>query len=124
MSEVLRDLVVSLSLDGDNFTRNLTSINKHIQEAESEFKRAAAGVYGFEKSTKGLQAQTAALQQKFSLQQKAVTQYERALDAANKKLENAYTRLGKLTASLKEAAARNSDRKLFQGLSLHPCGDT
>ena len=28
MSEVLRDLVVSLSLDGDNFSRNLTSINK------------------------------------------------------------------------------------------------
>lgn len=34
MSEVLRDLVVSLSLDGDNFSRNLTSINKQIQEAE------------------------------------------------------------------------------------------
>ena len=50
MSEVLRDLVVSLSLDGDNFSRNLTSINKQIQEAESEFKRAAAGVDGFEKS--------------------------------------------------------------------------
>ena len=33
MSEVLRDLVVSLSLDGDNFSRNLTSINKQIQEA-------------------------------------------------------------------------------------------
>ena len=39
MSEVLRDLVVSLSLDGDNFSRNLTSINKQIQEAESEFSK-------------------------------------------------------------------------------------
>lgn len=111
MSEVLRDLVVSLSLDGDNFSRNLTSINKQIQEAESEFKRAAAGVDGFEKSTKGLQAQTAALQQKLTLQQKAVTQYERALEAANKKLENAYTRQQKLTTSLSEASARNTDLK-------------
>ncbi len=86
MSEVLRDLVVSLSLDGDNFSRNLTSINKQIQEAESEFKRAASGVDNFEKSVKDTQAQLS------SLQQKAVTQYQRALEAANKKLENAYTR--------------------------------
>ena len=89
MSEVLRDLVVSLSLDGDNFSRNLTSINKQIQEAESEFKRAASGVDNFEKSVKGTQAQLSSLQQKLSLQQKAVTQYQRALEAANKKLENA-----------------------------------
>lgn len=111
MSEVLRDLVVSLSLDGDNFSRNLTSINKQIQEAESEFKRAASGVDNFEKSTKGLQVQTASLQQKFALQQKAVTQYERALEAANKKLENAYTRQQKLTSSFSEASARNADLK-------------
>ena len=71
MSEVLRDLVVSLSLDGDNFSRNLTSINKQIQEAESEFKRAASGVDNFEKSVKGTQAQLSSLQQKLSLQQKA-----------------------------------------------------
>ena len=111
MSEVLRDLVVSLSLDGDNFSRNLTSINKQIQEAESEFRRAAAGVDNFEKSAKGLAAQSASLQQKFTLQQKAVTQYERALEAANKKLETAHLRQGKLTASLAEASTRNADLK-------------
>ena len=88
MSEVLRDLVVSLSLNGDNFSRNLTSINKQIQEAESEFKRAASGVDNFEKSVSGTQSQLS------SLQQKAVKQYERALEAANKKLENAYARQG------------------------------
>ena len=47
MSEQLRDLVVSLSLNSDNFTRNLTSINRQIQEAESEFRQAASGVNGF-----------------------------------------------------------------------------
>ena len=108
MSEVLRDLVVSLSLDGDNFSRNLTSINKQIQEAESEFKRAASGVDNFEKSVKGTQAQLSSLQQRLSLQQKAVTQYQRALDAANKKLQNAYTRQEKLSDALDQAKQKNS----------------
>lgn len=111
MSEVLRDLVVSLSLDGDNFSRNLTSINKQIQEAESEFKRAAAGVDGFEKSVAGAQSQLSTLQQKLSLQQKAVAQYQKALDAANKKLENCNTRQGKLTESLEKARQKNADLK-------------
>ena len=111
MSEVLRDLVVSLSLDGDNFSRNLTSINKQIQEAESEFKRAAAGVDGFEKSVASAQSQLSTLQQKLSLQQKAVAQYQKALDAANKKLENCYTRQGKLTDALDKARQKNADLK-------------
>ena len=109
MSEVLRDLVVSLSLDGDNFSRNLTSINKQIQEAESEFRRAASGVENFEKSVSGTQSQLSSLQQKMALQQKAVKQYERALEAANKKLENAYNRQGKLTESLDAAKQKNAD---------------
>lgn len=111
MSEVLRDLVVSLSLDGDNFSRNLTSINKQIQEAESEFRRAASGVDNFEKSVSGTQSQLSSLQQKLELQQKAIKQYERALEAANKKLENAYARQGKLTESLDAAKQKNADLK-------------
>ena len=111
MSEVLRDLVVSLSLDGDNFSRNLTSINKQIQEAESEFRRAASGVENFEKSVSGTQSQLSSLQQKLALQQKAVKQYEKALEAANKKLENAYARQGKLTESLDAAKQKNADLK-------------
>ena len=47
MAESLRDLVVSLSLNTENFTRNIKSVNKQIQEAESYFKLAAAGVEGF-----------------------------------------------------------------------------
>ena len=109
MSEVLRDLVVSLSLDGDNFSRNLTSINKQIQEAESEFRRAASGVENFEKSVSGTQSQLSSLQQKLALQQKAVNQYEKALEAANKKLENAYARQGRLTESLDAAKQKNAD---------------
>ena len=49
MSETPRDLVVSLSLQKDNFTRNIRSMNKQIAEAESKFKLAAAGVEGLRK---------------------------------------------------------------------------
>ena len=40
MSETLRDLVVSLSLQSDNFTRNMQSVNKQIKEAERNLKYA------------------------------------------------------------------------------------
>ena len=56
MAESLRDLVVSLSLNTDNFTRNIKSVNKQIQEAESYFKLASAGVNGFDSSAAGLSA--------------------------------------------------------------------
>ena len=92
MSETLRDLVVSLSLQTDNFTRNIKSVNKQIAEAESKFRLAAAGVEGFERTTTGLSTQLSTLQRRMSLQQQAVTQYERALAAANSKLQECYSR--------------------------------
>lgn len=111
MSESLRDLVVSLSLDSDNFSRNLTSINRQIQEAESEFKQAASGVDGFEKSVAGCESKLSALQQKLSLQQKAVQQYEKALATAEKKLQNSYDKQGKLNEALETARQKNTDLK-------------
>ena len=86
MSETLRDLVVSLSLQSDNFTRNIKSVNKQIQEAESHFRLAAAGVENFEATTTGLSSKLDMLQRRLSLQQDVVNQYERALDAAKTKL--------------------------------------
>ena len=83
MAETLRDLVVSLSLQTDNFTRNIKSVNKQIAEAESQFKLAASGVEGFERSATGLATQLSTLERRLSLQKDAVTQYERALSAAN-----------------------------------------
>lgn len=111
MSEMLRDLVVSLSLDSDNFSRNLTSINRQIQEAESEFRRAASGVDGFEKSISGSESKLSMLQQKLQLQQKAVQQYEKALVAAEKKLQTSYDKQGKLTQSLETAKQKNDELK-------------
>lgn len=57
MSESLRDLVVSLSLQTDNFTRNMQSVNKQIKEAESSFKLASAGVDKFDQDAVALGSQ-------------------------------------------------------------------
>ena len=92
MAESLRDLVVSLSLNTDNFTRNIKSVNKQIQEAESYFKLASAGVNGFDTSAAGLSAKLEMLERKLSLQKDAVGQYERALQAATAKLTECYRR--------------------------------
>ena len=92
MSESLRDLVVSLSLESDNFTRNIKSVNKQIQEAESHFKLAAAGVEGFENSTEGLTTKLESLNRRLKLQQDVVEQYERALNAAVLKLSECSNR--------------------------------
>ena len=46
-----------------------------------------------------------------TLQQRAVSQYQKALEAANKKLENCNTRQGKLTESLEKARQKNADLK-------------
>ena len=50
MAETLRELVVALSLDSSNFSRNMRSINQQIKEAESTFRLAGAGVENFEKT--------------------------------------------------------------------------
>ena len=53
MAETLRELVVALSLDSSNFSRNMRTINAQIKEAESAFCLAGAGVENFEKTIKG-----------------------------------------------------------------------
>ena len=111
LAETLRDLVVSLSLDSDNFSRNLNSIGKQIQEAESRFKAAGAGVSGFEKSAAGLGANLSMLRDKLVLQQKAVEQYQRALDAANVKLTASVRKNDELKTSLDSTRTKYADLK-------------
>ena len=47
MAETLRELVVALSLDSSNFSRNMRTINQQIKEAESTFRLAGAGVENY-----------------------------------------------------------------------------
>ena len=69
MAETLRELVVALSLDTSNFTRNIRSINQQIKEAESEFNLAGAGVDGFGTSSAGAAAKLSMMQTKLQMQQ-------------------------------------------------------
>ena len=111
MSETLRDLVVSLSLNSDNFTRNIKSINKQIQEAESAFRLASAGVENFETTTAGLSSKLSTLQRTFQLQQDAVGQYERALQQASDKLQECYTRQNDYAQRLTDAKDKQQQLK-------------
>ena len=111
MSETLRDLVVSLSLNSDNFTRNIKSINKQIQEAESAFRLASAGVENFETTTVGLSSKLSTLQRTFQLQQDAVGQYERALQQASDKLQECYIRQNDYAQRLTDAKDKQQQLK-------------
>ena len=111
MSETLRDLVVSLSLNSDNFTRNIKSINKQTQEAESAFHLASAGVENFETTTAGLSAKLSTLQRTFRLQQDAVGQYERALQQASDKLQECYARQNDYAQRLVDAKDKQQQLK-------------
>ena len=117
MSETLRDLVVSLSLQTDNFTRNIKSVNKQIQEAESKFRLAAAGIEGFEKTATGLSTQLSTLERRLQLQREAVTQYEKALTAANTKLQECYNRQNDYAQRLTDAKTAQQALKEQVGLA-------
>ncbi len=56
MAETLRELVVALSLDSSNFSRNMRTINQQIKEAEPTFRLAGAGVENYEKTIAGTEA--------------------------------------------------------------------
>ena len=103
MSEVLRELVVALSLDSDNFSRNLRTINQQIKEAESSFRLAGAGVAGFEKSIQGTEARLTLLSAKQKEQTRAVDQYARALVQSNQKLVDSHARQEQMKQSLGQA---------------------
>ena len=61
MAETLRELVVALSLDSSNFSRNMRTINQQIKEAESTFRLAGAGVQNYEKTIAGTEAKLSML---------------------------------------------------------------
>lgn len=106
MSEVLRDLVVTLSLNSDNFTRNIKSVNRQIQEAQSEFRLATSGMTGFESKTQTLAAKASTLSRQVELQKSVVDQYQKALAVASNKLQECYDRQNEYADRLKEAQER------------------
>lgn len=115
MSETLRDLVVSLSLQTDNFTRNIQSVNKQIKEAESAFKLAGAGVENFEKKSSGLAAKLTTLTRKMELQKTSVEQHQKALEKAKKHLEDCRKNQERYTNELAKANVKVQEAEREHG---------
>ena len=107
MAEVLRDLVVSLSLKTDNFSRNINSINRQIREAESAFRLAGAGIDNFGNTTAGMASSLSMLQTDLGHQRDAVDQWERALAAANFRLQESHARYTEYSGRLDEARQKH-----------------
>lgn len=102
MSETLRDLVVSLSLDSNDFDRNIRLVSKELKLAESEFKLAAAGTERFEQSLAGMKSKAEALRRQLSAQNTIVSQYAGKLAKANNTLAEARFQQERLTEKLAE----------------------
>ena len=107
MPEVLRDLVVSLSLKTDNFSRNINSINRQIREAESAFRLAGAGIDNFGNTTAGMSSRLSMLQTNLGHQRDAVGQWERALATANARLQESHARYTEYSGRLDEARQKH-----------------
>ena len=117
MAEVLRDLVVSLSLKTDNFSRNINSINRQIREAESAFRLAGAGIDNFGNTTAGMSSRLSMLQTNLGHQRDAVGQWERALAQANSRLQESHARYQEYSQRLTEARQRHTE--LAEGIRAH-----
>ena len=109
MAEVLRDLVVSLSLQTDNFSRNITSINRQVREAESSFRLAGAGIDNVGRTTEGLSSRISMLQMNLGRQKDMVAQYEMALAQANTRLQESYARYQEYSTRLDEAKRKHQE---------------
>lgn len=124
MADTLRDLVVSLSLDTTNFTKNMKSINTQIREAETYFKEAGAGIDKYEKTISGLGNKITTLERVERAQTKAVKENEKHVAQVNKKyeeavvnLKNAKTNLEKVTKQFGE----NSDEAKKAAEQVNKC---
>lgn len=102
-AETLRDLVVSLSIDSTQFTRNLKSIDKQIREFESEFKLAGAGVKDFEKTTNGMKSKKSYLTERLQAERMAVGEWEKSLKHSQSAVTTTEGNLAKYTSRLDEA---------------------
>lgn len=114
MSESVRDLVVTLSLDPSDYNRNLKAVAASIKEAEAQFKLAGAGVKNFENSLSGLQAKGQMLSSTLTAQGAAIQQLEGKLQAAKDAVAANQQYLETYRARLQ--SARQAEQALTQQL--------
>lgn len=105
MSEVLRELVVQLSVDSGNTASDLKGLADAVKQADANFRAAGAGVEGFEGSTKQAEARVTQLTERLNAQEAAVKKQASALEASKAKLAENAERQAKYAAKIAETKA-------------------
>ena len=117
---VIDQLAVELTLEAQSFSKQMSTINRTIKQADREFKNASRGVKGYEKSYVGLDNKIQTSSKKLDLYnmklQKQKQEYEKLESTLNKqkeKLETLENTLGKGSEEWKKQAQlvqQNSQR--------------
>ncbi|WP_286315884.1 phage tail tape measure protein [Romboutsia ilealis] len=120
MSEEIEKLSVALALDSGSFSKQISSINKEIKNAERNFKSAGKGVENFEKSFVGLDSKIQKISKQLDLYNikldKQKQEYEKLSSIVEKqksKLEELESTVGKGSEEWKKQAElvqKNSEK--------------
>ena len=122
----VRDLVVSLTLNSDDFKSKMSGINALLKQSKSEFRLAGAGVKDFEKTTAGVSAKLASLRQQQALLGEKTKEYAKRFDAVNASMqsnlatqEKYKNKIAQVRAQFEEAtAAAKQYKSMANGLDM------
>nr|DAM34623.1 MAG TPA: minor tail protein [Caudoviricetes sp.] len=122
----VRDLVVSLTLNSEDFKSKMSGINALLKQSKSEFRLAGAGVKDFEKTTAGVSAKLASLRQQQALLGEKTKEYAKRFDAVNASMqsnlatqEKYKNKIAQVRAQFEEAAAAAKQYKsMANGLDM------
>lgn len=122
----VRDLVVSLTLNSEDFKSKMSGINALLKQSKSEFRLAGAGVKDFEKTTAGVSAKLASLRQQQALLGEKTKEYAKRFDAVNASMqsnlatqEKYKNKIAQVRAQFEEAtAAAKQYKSMANGLDM------
>lgn len=122
----VRDLVVSLTLNSEDFKSKMSGINALLKQSKSEFRLAGAGVKNFEKTTAGVSAKLASLRQQQALLGEKTKEYAKRFDAVNASMqsnlatqEKYKNKIAQVRAQFEEAtAAAKQYKSMANGLDM------
>lgn len=103
--DAIRELVVALSVNSGSSAKDLQGIGNLVKQADAKFRAAAAGVKDFEKSTAGMQAKVAMLNEKLNAQNSAVSKHQAALDKSRDKVQKAADKQKDLATKIEKTKA-------------------
>lgn len=102
MSDKVRELYVTLSLNATDFDKHIRAANKQIKEAESEFKKAAAGSERFEKTLHGMAERAKSLKKQLGAAEEIVSQYGSKVKSLTERLDDEISKSSQLDKQLEE----------------------